>query len=57
MNNKVMFSSAKDDWETPQALFDELDREFHFTLDAAASPTNAKCVKYYTKENNGLAQN
>ena len=39
MNNKVMFSSAKDDWETPQALFDELDREFHFTLDAAASPT------------------
>ena len=57
MNNKVMFSSAKDDWETPQALFDELDREFHFTLDAAASPTNAKCAISYTEENNGLAQN
>lgn len=48
MNNKVMFSSAKNDWETPQDLFDELDREFHFTLDAAASPSNAKCAKYYT---------
>ena len=43
MNNDLMFSSDKDDWETPQALFDELDREFDFTLDAAATEQNKKC--------------
>ncbi len=56
MNTKLMFSSEKEDWETPQDFFDELDREFHFTLDAAASPENAKCGSYYTKEQDGLAQ-
>ena len=25
-------TSNKDDWETPQSLFDQLDEEFHFTL-------------------------
>lgn len=29
-------TSNKDDWETPQSLFDQLDEEFHFTLDAAS---------------------
>lgn len=38
MNTKLMFSSEKEDWETPQSFFDGLNREFHFTLDAAASP-------------------
>ena len=51
-----MFSSAKDDWETPQDLFDELDDEFHFTLDPCADETNYKCDKYYTEEDNGLIQ-
>ena len=27
MNTAVMFSSAKDDWETPQDLFDKWDEE------------------------------
>lgn len=56
MNTKLMFSSAKDDWETPQDLFDELDDEFHFTLDAASSDLNAKCEKHYTIEDDGLSQ-
>ena len=38
-----LFSSKKQDWATPQALFDSVDKEFNFTLDAAASPQNAKC--------------
>ena len=33
MNTDVMFSSATDEWETPQDFFDKLDSEFHFTLD------------------------
>jgi len=41
-----MFSSNKDDWETPQWLFDELNLEFNFTLDAAATEKNKKCDRY-----------
>lgn len=51
-----MFSSEKDNWETPQDLFDKLDDEFHFTLDAASSDLNAKCEKHYTVEDDGLSQ-
>lgn len=56
MNNAVMFSSKSAEWETPQALFDELNDEFHFTLDVCATPENAKCDRYYTKEQDGLSQ-
>ena len=37
---------TRDKWETPQWLFDRLDREFSFDLDAAADPHNAKCEKF-----------
>ena len=56
MNTDVMFSSKSDLWETPQDLFDRLDAEFHFTLDACALPENAKCARYYTPEQDGLSQ-
>lgn len=54
--NKVLFSSANDVWATPQNLFDEPDQEFNFTLDPCALPDNAKCAKYYTPAEDGLAQ-
>lgn len=56
MADKVLFSSATDDWATPQALFDALDRTFRFTLDVCASEENHKCAKYFTKEQDGLKQ-
>lgn len=56
MTNKGMFSSKSDEWETPQGLFDRLDAEFHFTLDPCATPDNAKCEKYFTREDDGLSQ-
>lgn len=56
MNTELMFSSKKEDWETPQDFFNKLNEEFHFTLDAAASSENAKCDDYFTKEQNGLIQ-
>jgi phage N-6-adenine-methyltransferase len=56
MNTDVMFSSKTDLWETPQDLFDSLNEEFHFTLDVCALPENAKCDKYFTPEQDGLAQ-
>lgn len=49
-----VFSSKSDEWETPQSLFDRLNKIFCFELDAAASDTNHKCEKYYTKEQNAL---
>ena len=52
----VMFSSSSGEHETPQDLFDQLDEEFHFTLDPCATPGNAKCDTYFTVATNGLAQ-
>lgn len=54
--NAVLFSSAKQDWTTPRWLFDQLNAEFHFTRDAAASPTNALCAQYYTEQDDALRQ-
>lgn len=56
MNNEVMFSSRSDEWETPQWLFDSLHTEFGFGLDVCATADNAKCERYYTKAEDGLAQ-
>ena len=56
MNNKLMFSSATDEWSTPQDVFDKLNGEFSFTLDPCANDTNHKCKKYFTKTENGLLQ-
>lgn len=43
-------------WGTPTRLFAELDREFGFTLDVCADPELAKCPRYFTDEDDGLAQ-
>jgi len=55
--NSGLYSSATDDWGTPQALFDELNSEFNFTLDACASAHNFKVNVYFNKKINALAQN
>ena len=56
MNTDVLFSSKTDKWATPQWFFDELNKEFNFTLDACADESNHKCDKYFTKEQDGLLQ-
>ena len=55
-NLNALMSSKDMEWSTPQAFFDELDKEFHFTLDPCATKETAKCKDYYTKEQDGLAQ-
>lgn len=52
----VHFSSQTDLWATPQDFFDKLNNEFGFELDVCARHENAKCAKYFTKEQDGLAQ-
>lgn len=56
MNTEVMFSSKAMDWATPQAFFDQLDSEFHFTLDPCADESNHKCDRYFTVADDGLRQ-
>lgn len=56
MNTEVMFSAHTDQWATPQDFFEELNAEFHFTLDPCADEFNHKCDLYYTKAQNGLIQ-
>lgn len=52
MITKGMLTSKRNNWETPQKLFDELNKEFNFTIDAAADAENRKCERYYTKQEN-----
>jgi len=49
-NRKAMFSSTSGEWETPIELFQVLDAEFHFTLDACATPRNNKCPCFYSQD-------
>jgi site-specific DNA-methyltransferase (adenine-specific) len=44
------------EFETPEWLFRALDAEFHFELDVCAMPYNAKCVRFFTPEQDGLLQ-
>ena len=39
--NAALLSTGKDDWRTPKHVFDQLHREFRFTLDGAAEAHNA----------------
>jgi phage N-6-adenine-methyltransferase len=53
----VHFSSATPEWPTPQDLFDDLSFSYGgFTLDPCATPQNAKCPRFFTKEEDGLRQ-
>ena len=51
-----MFSSKSGLWATPKDFFDELNKEFNFSLDPCATKDNAKCAKFYTKEEDGLTK-
>ena len=52
----VHFSSKKVEWSTPQGVYDDLNERFHFTLDPCALPENAKCVRFFTPDDDGLSQ-
>lgn len=47
---------TKEDWATPPELFAKLDAVYHFDLDVCATADNAKCARFYSPEDNGLAQ-
>lgn len=54
LRSRSTSSPHKDEWSTPHDLFEELDAIFSFTLDACASAANAKCARFFTKEQDAL---
>jgi phage N-6-adenine-methyltransferase len=50
----VHYSRASDEWETPQKIFDQLNKEFDFLLDVAATKNNAKCQRFCSIQCSGL---
>lgn len=54
---QALYSSASDEWSTPQDFFDEVVNKYGpFDLDAAATADNTKAPKFYTRTENGLRQ-
>lgn len=54
--NPALYSSNKDDWETPDHIFYAANQRHKFTLDVCADERNHKCTKYFTESDNGLMQ-
>lgn len=54
--NRGMMTSNTCEWETPQHIFEKYNKQYNFTLDVCATPKNAKCKRYFTKEQDGLSQ-
>lgn len=52
----VMSSSKNVDWATPKDWYAYLDLEFGFTLDPCCLPETAKCKRFFTPQDDGLAQ-
>jgi phage N-6-adenine-methyltransferase len=54
--NRGMFTSASGEWETPREFFDAVNAIYRFDFDVCATHANAKCGRYFTKEENSLTQ-
>jgi phage N-6-adenine-methyltransferase len=56
-HNSVHASSATVEWATPGAFFAKCEERFGpFDLDVCATPENAKCARFFTIIDDGLAQ-
>ena len=54
---KGCMTSETNEWYTPQPLYDELNKEFDFTLDPCCTKESAKCKVWFTKKDDGLNKN
>lgn len=53
---KVHYMSETVEWETPQELFDELNREFVLDSDVCATSENKKLEAFWSKGDDALSQ-
>lgn len=52
---KTLWTSNKQDWNTPKWLFDKLNQVYHFTTDACTTDDNPLgCELFFTKKTNGI---
>jgi phage N-6-adenine-methyltransferase len=57
VSQAILLNLERDDYSTPQDLFNRMNAKHGpFDLDAAASHANAKCAKYYTRDDDALNQ-
>ena len=54
MKNRTV--KQRDKWETPDYLFNHVNKQLHFDIDLAASVENTKCEKFFGAEDNALKQ-
>ena len=47
-------ADMKNSWGTDPVIFNAMNKEFNFSLDAAANDKNHKCDLYFTKDNSAL---
>lgn len=55
--NRGRYNGNGREWATPPEIFDPLDAEFDFTVDACATAKNTKCKRFWSEQRNGLKQN
>jgi site-specific DNA-methyltransferase (adenine-specific) len=53
---RILTSSKRHDWPTPNEWFEYLNLKFGFTLDPCSAHDTALCEKHFTIAENGLAQ-
>ncbi len=53
--SRALFSSVKADWETPAWFFNWLHGIWNFNLDVCAVADTAKCKRFLSPKENGLA--
>jgi len=50
------FNAKSVEYNTPDNIYEPLNKEFGFTLDVASTHENAKCERHYTAAEDGLKQ-
>lgn len=55
MTSETFYAGKRsDEWQTPQELFERLNKQYKFKVDLAASKDNSKCEVFFSKENSYL---
>ena len=49
-------TEKRQDWGSPQALFDRWNKEYDFTVDACATEENKKLERFWSEKEDGLKQ-
>lgn len=48
------FKSTNQSWETPDYLFEKINRKFNFTRDVCADHINTKCANFWSEQDSCL---